>query len=75
MQKLGLKLKVLKDPSPVNSLFMTNLIEIMFSKDGQMLVHGFRNKNFAIWTIFGRAIAYLVKMTSKIMLNAVIEAN
>ena len=40
-----------------------------------MLVHGFRNKNFAIWTIFGRAIAFLVKMTSKIMLNAVIEAN
>ena len=75
MQKLGLKLKVLKVSSPVDSLFMAILIEIMFPQDGQMLVNGFMHKNFEIWTIFDWVIAFLVKMTSKIMINAEIEAN
>ena len=52
MQKLGLKLKVLQVSSPVDSLFMIIMIEIMFPQDGQMLVHGFIHKNFEIWTIF-----------------------
>ena len=44
---------VFKVSSPVNSLFMTVLIERMFPQDGQILVDGFRNQNFEIWTIFG----------------------
>ena len=75
MQKFGLKLKVLKVSSPVDSLFMAFLVEIMFPQDGQMLVNGFMHKNFEIWTIFDWVIAFLVKMTSKIMINAEIEAN
>ena len=75
MQKFGLKLMVFKVSSPVNSLFMTILIEWMFPKDGQMLVHRFRHQNFGIWTIFGWITAFLMKMNSKIILNAVKEAN
>ena len=48
MQKLGLKLKVLKVSSPVNSLFMTIMIEIMFPKDEQMLVNGLMHKKGAV---------------------------
>ena len=66
---------VFKVSSPVNSLFMTILIEWMFPQDGQILVDGFRNQNFEIWTIFGWVIAFLVKINSKIILNAVKEAN
>ena len=75
MQKLGLKLKVLKVSSPVDSLFSTVMMEIIFPQDGQMLVDGFIHKNFEIWTIFDWVIAFLVKMNSKILLNAVKEAN
>ena len=75
MQKLGLKLKVLKVSSPVDSLFMAILIEIIFPQDGQMLVNGFMHKIFEIWTIFDWDMAFLVKKTSKIMKNAEIEAN
>ena len=74
MQKYGLKLMVFKVSSPVNSLFMTILIEWMFPQDGQILVHGFRNQIFWIWTIFGWVIAFLVKINSKIIINAVKEA-
>ena len=75
MQKLGLKLKVLKVSSPVDSYFTTIMIEIIFPQDRQMLVHGFMHKNFEIRTIFDWVKAFLVKMTSKIMINAEIEAN
>ena len=61
--------------SSVNSLFMTILIKWMFPQDGQMLVDGFRHQNFEIWTIFGWVIAFLVKINSKIILNALKEAN
>ena len=66
---------VFKVSSCVNSLFMTILIEWMFPQDGQILVDGFRNQNFEILTIFGWVIAFLVKINSKIIQNAVKEAN
>ena len=75
MQKLGSKLKVSKVCSSVDSFFMAILIEIMFPQDRQMLVNGFIHKIFEIWTIFDRVIAFLVKMTSKIMKNTEIEEN
>ena len=75
MQKCGLKLMVFKVSSPVNLLFMTILIKWMFPHDGQILVDGFMDQNFGNWSIFGRVIAFLMKMNSKIILNAVKEAN
>ena len=37
----------------------------MISQDRQMIVDGFRHKNFGNWTIFGRVIAILVKIMVK----------
>ena len=68
MQKLDLKLRVLKASSLGNSLYIIILIDWMFPKNGKMFVDGFREKKLD----FG---PFLVNMNSKITPNAVIEAN
>ena len=48
---------------PCNSIFLIFLIEWMFPKDSQILVHDFRHQNFGIWTFLGWVIALFMKKT------------
>ena len=44
-----------------SSIFLTFWIELMFPKDGQILVDDFRHQNFGIWTFLVEVMAILVK--------------
>ena len=43
------------------SIFLTFWIELMFPKDGQLLVDDFRHLNFGIWTLLVEVMPILVK--------------
>ena len=47
--------------SPSNSILLIFLIEWMFPKGSQILVHDFRHQKFEIWTFLGWVMAILVK--------------
>ena len=44
-----------------SSIFLTFENELMFPKDGQILVDDFRHQNFGIWTFLVEVMAILVK--------------
>ena len=41
-------------------------MEKIISQDGQLKVHGYRHRNFSIWSIFAKDTAVLVKYFYKI---------
>ena len=61
MQKIDLFLQVLTLLFALVPYFLTFWIELMFPKDGQILVDDFRHQNFGIWTFLVEVMAILVK--------------
>ena len=67
MQNFGLFLQILTLLFCSSSIFLTFWIELMFPKDGQILVDDFRHQNFGIWTFLVEVMVILVKNVCKII--------
>ena len=66
MQKIDLFLQVLTLLFALVVIFLSFWIDLMFQKDGQILVDDFRHQNFGIWTFMVEVMVIFVKNVCKI---------